>query len=218
MVSGILFDGSIGERGASRWGVLPGGGFAGHSTPGVGQKPEGEAGNGGGATPRSPHVVAYPGWKYGRVPGGVGVEPETEVVDAEAQTRVPLRVLVVDDSRVFVGTLRRLLQTLPGIEIAGVATSGEEAVDLAEQLHPDLVLMDLAMPGMDGLKASEALDKLPARPVIIIMSIHDLPRYRRAARAAGADAFVTKSDLFSQLEPLIRHLLSGARGGDDTSP
>ena len=121
---------------------------------------------------------------------------------------IPLRLLIVDDSLVFLGAVRRLLETLPGIEVAGFATSGRDALELVDRVHPDAVLTDLAMPKMDGLQMARLLAMRPKKPTIVIMSVHDLPGYREAARAAGADAFITKSDLINQIQPLLRRLLN----------
>jgi CheY-like chemotaxis protein len=138
-------------------------------------------------------------------------EPKPE--DPETETLIPIRLLIVDDSLVFLGTLRRLMETLPGIELVGLATSARDALELVDLMHPDVVLTDLAMPEMDGLQMARLLAIRPDKPMIVIMSIHDLPGYRKAARSAGADAFITKSDLINQIQPLLRQLLSQSKPG-----
>jgi CheY-like chemotaxis protein len=147
----------------------------------------------------------------GPLPEIAGNEPD--MVDDEAEALIPLRLLLVDDSQLFLGTLRRLLDTLSSIVVVGLAASGQEALELVDRLKPDVMLMDLAMPEMDGLEVTRRLAARAERPTIIMMSVHDLPTYRKATRKAGADAFVTKSDLVSQLEPLMRHLLNQFRSG-----
>jgi CheY-like chemotaxis protein len=148
---------------------------------------------------------------HGRLPEIARNEPDTG--DAEAETFIPLRLLLVDDSQLFLGTLQRLLDTLPSVVVVGLATSGREALELVDRLRPDIVLTDLAMPEMDGLELARRLAARPERPMIIMMSIGDLPTDRQATREAGADAFVTKPDLVNQLEPLMRHLLNHYRSG-----
>jgi CheY-like chemotaxis protein len=107
---------------------------------------------------------------------------------------------------------------MPGVNVIAAATSGREALDLVDELKPDVVLTDLAMPEMDGLELTRRLAALPESPAIIMMSNHDQMTYRNATREAGADAFVTKSDLINQLGPLVRHLLDRFRsGGSDAS-
>ena len=138
-------------------------------------------------------------------------EPKPE--DPGAETLIPIRLLIVDDSLVFLGTLRRLMETLPGIEVVGSATSATDALGLVDLVHPEVVLTDLAMPEMDGLQMTRLLALRPGKPMIVIMSIHDLPGYRKAARSAGADAFITKSDLINQIQPMLRQLLSQSKPG-----
>lgn len=137
----------------------------------------------------------------------------TDTGDAEAETFIPLRLLLVDDSRLFLDTLQHFLDTLPSVVVVGLANSGREALELVDRLKPDIVLTDLNMPEMDGLELARRLAARPERPTIIIMSLGDLPIHRRATREAGADAFVTKPDLVNQLEPLMRHLLHHFRSG-----
>ena len=119
-----------------------------------------------------------------------------------------LRLLIVDDSLVFLGALRRSFETVPDIDVVGITTSGLDALELVDRTHPDAVLTDLAMPRMDGLQTARLLAMRPGKPIIVIMSVHDLPGYRKAAQAAGADAFITKSDLINQIQPLLKNLLS----------
>ncbi|HEX3450698.1 MAG TPA: response regulator [Isosphaeraceae bacterium] len=133
-------------------------------------------------------------------------ERELAPVDPEADTLIPIRLMIVDNSLVFLGTLRRLLETTPGIEVVGSATSGRDALELVDRVHPDAVLTDLAMPELDGLQMARLLAVRSGKPIVVIMSIHNLTSYRQAARAAGADAFITKSDLVNRIQPLLRHL------------
>lgn len=114
-----------------------------------------------------------------------------------------LRAVVVDDNPGILKTASRLLAKLPTIELVGQATSGHEAIEVVEQLHPDLVLMDLSMPGMDGLEATRRLILKDGAPKIIIMSVHDMPEYRAAAEAAGAIFFVNKAALVDELSTLV---------------
>jgi CheY-like chemotaxis protein len=163
-------------------------------------------------TERQPTQVVEPNtWSVNLHAGPHDAEPET--VDSEEATRIPLRLVLVDDSPIFLGTLRRLLDTLPDIDVVASSTSGRDALELLDWSSPDVLLMDLAMPDMDGLEVSRRIRDRAERPKIIIMSIHDLPRYRVEARTAGADAFITKSDLVNQLQPLMRHLLDQADAG-----
>ncbi len=117
-----------------------------------------------------------------------------------------VRVLLVDDSPEFLESAARFLSTDPWIEIVGRALSGSDALAQAARLHPDLVLMDLAMPGMNGLEAARQIRTQPDPPRIVIVTMYDSPEYRVAAEAEGAEGFVTKPEFGTRLLPLIRTL------------
>ena len=129
----------------------------------------------------------------------------------------PLRVIVVDDNPTLLRSVVRLLVAMPDVEVIGQATSGLGALELAAQLRPDLLLIDVAMPTMDGLEATRRLSIQPGAPTILLMSVHDLVEYRDAARAAGAHDFLTKSRIAEDLAPMIQSLLL-KRSGDESGP
>ncbi len=115
----------------------------------------------------------------------------------------PLRIFLVDDHSGFLGALAQFLAGDPRIEIVGQANSGTVALQRIAQVSPDLVLLDLSMPDLNGLEVTRQLKRLPHAPRVIILTIHDLPQYRKAAQAAGADGFVSKAGFGAQLRPLI---------------
>lgn len=119
---------------------------------------------------------------------------------------IPISTLIVDDSPSFLQSAVRFLSMDNGIDIVGLALSGQEAIDQAEQLQPDLVLMDLAMPGMNGLEATRVLKSGLKPPRVVILTLHDTVEYRTAACEANADGFVAKSDFGAKLLPLIETL------------
>lgn len=122
-----------------------------------------------------------------------------------------IRVLVVDDSAQMVRLLSTFLETLAGIEVVGTASDGIGALQQAESLSPDLILMDLQMPRLGGLEATRQLRKqFPAIRVIIVTS-HDTEEARKASLAAGANAYVAKDRLKRDLTVEISHLF-GATG------
>jgi CheY-like chemotaxis protein len=82
----------------------------------------------------------------------------------------PKRVLLVDDNQDFLKAAKRFLRTVPGLELVGQATSGEQALELTAALHPDLVLMDFAMPGMNGPAATLRIKQQPNAPKVIILT------------------------------------------------
>lgn len=118
----------------------------------------------------------------------------------------PIRVLMVDDSFEFLEALGRYLSADSAIEIVGNLQSANDAVEQVAVLKPDLILMDLAMPGMNGLEATRLVKRQPAAPRIILLTLYDNSEYRSAASAAHADGYVVKSDLRGMLLPLIHSL------------
>ena len=114
-----------------------------------------------------------------------------------------IRILLVDDSIHFIESARRFLSEELGVSVVGSALSGLEAVEKVAQLNPDLVLMDVSMPGMDGLEATQQIKARPKPPVVFILTLYDTPKYRDAAHRAGADGFIPKADFGEKLLPLI---------------
>jgi two-component system response regulator NreC len=119
-----------------------------------------------------------------------------------------VRVLLVDDNERFLVSIGRYLASLRDLDIitAGKAMSGEEAIKLSAQLKPDLILMDLTMPRLNGLAATRVIKQKADAPRVIILTIHDSDEYKKAAREAGADGFVTKSEFAETLVPLVLSL------------
>src|SRR5262245_48622931 len=93
-----------------------------------------------------------------------------------------LRVLVVDDNREFLISVERLLGEDPRVEVVGRARSGREALEAIDSLRPDLVLMDLAMPEISGLEATNRVKRQPNPPYVVIMTCHNSKEYQAAAR------------------------------------
>jgi DNA-binding NarL/FixJ family response regulator len=118
------------------------------------------------------------------------------------------RILLVDDNQTFLDAAVRALTIDPRIEVIGSALSGQEGVELVTQRQPDLVLMDVAMPGMNGMEATRLIKAQPNAPRVVILTSHDLSHYRTAAKAVGADSFISKADFDSQFFPLLETLLT----------
>jgi two-component system response regulator AlgR len=142
---------------------------------------------------------------------------DLDIFTSAAATMRLRRILVVDDSPIFLAAVESLLAAAEGIEVVGTAGSGREALDRVAELEPDLVLMDLAMPGMNGLEAASHLAVPPGRPQVVIMTAHDEKAYRTAALKAGADGFLRKEELEDHLLPLIRTLLPECDGDGDAT-
>jgi len=120
----------------------------------------------------------------------------------------PVSVLLVDDNPLFLRIINRFLreQHQSEVEVVGAATGGREALTLAKELRPQVILIDLAMPDLPGLKAIPQLRSLLPEAVIIALTILDNHIYRAAARTAGADDFISKASLHTDLLPAIHRI------------
>jgi DNA-binding NarL/FixJ family response regulator len=114
--------------------------------------------------------------------------------DAAADETVAVTVLIVDDHPSFRASARSLLEA-EGYEVVGEAENGETAVDAARELHPDLVLLDVQLPGIDGFAVADQLRRLEDPPVVILTSSRDGADYGRCIGDCGAHGFVPKADL-----------------------
>jgi DNA-binding NarL/FixJ family response regulator len=106
-------------------------------------------------------------------------------------------IVVVDDEPAFLDVARSLLSQLPGVTVVGTATSGEQALELYSSLRPEVVIMDVQMPGMSGFEVARRLIRQGAAVRVLMMSAHDEPQYEAIARAAGAEGFMTKKAFLS---------------------
>jgi len=119
---------------------------------------------------------------------------------------VSLRVVVADDSSESRALLRAMLDTVDGVDVVGAAADGAQAVDLVARQHPDLVLLDIAMPVMDGLEAAAAIRASDPDTKIAMYSAYNRARMRPAALAAGADEYVEKAATTNGLLEQIQRL------------
>ena len=115
-----------------------------------------------------------------------------------------IRVLLVDDQPVVRRGLRVRFQLEPDMQVIGEASTGSEALTLAQILTPDVVLMDIEMPDMDGIEATVALRTVVPQSIVVILSIHTDRQTRMKAQAAGAVAFVEKRGTTDILLAAIR--------------
>jgi pilus assembly protein CpaE len=137
------------------------------------------------------------------------------------ENRGKIRVLVVDDISETRENLRKLLYFEDDIEIAGMAASGREGIELAKQLQPDVVLMDINMPGMDGITASEAITSQAPNVQIVMMSVQGEADYLRRSMLAGAREFLIKPFTSEELITSIRRvyqLTAARRAAIPTAP
>ena len=119
-----------------------------------------------------------------------------------------VRVLLVDDHNVVRAGLKALLESTGRVDVVGEASTGEEAIDRARMLEPDIVIMDLAMPGMGGVQATRHITGLGLEARILVLTIHDEDEFLVPALNAGAAGFLNKSvadtDLMGAIEAIVR--------------
>lgn len=104
-----------------------------------------------------------------------------------------VRVLLVDDQVPFLRAMTAVVEETDGFEVVGDASSGEESLLAAAELRPDLVLMDVNLPGIDGLEATRRLQACPSPPVVLLLSTYDEDAGAHFVVESGASAYVTKS-------------------------
>jgi DNA-binding NarL/FixJ family response regulator len=128
---------------------------------------------------------------------------------------VTIRVLLVDDQSLLRKGFRMILEDEAGIQVVGEASDGEEAVAMATQLHPDVILMDVRMPGTDGIEATTRIIAAGSTSRVLILTTFDLDEYAFAGLRAGASGFLLKD---VPVEELIGAIQVVARGDAVVSP
>jgi DNA-binding NarL/FixJ family response regulator len=127
----------------------------------------------------------------------------------------PTRVLIVDDHQLTRAGLAAVLGSDPELAIVGEASNGREAVELARSLQPDLVLMDIRMPDMDGLAATRLIKQHNPRTSVLLLSMFDEPDFLVEAVDVGAAGYVLKDATVDELQRAVREVLSGGFPIDD---
>lgn len=115
--------------------------------------------------------------------------------ESVARRPAPVRVLAVDDQEVFRRTARTLIAATPGFVQVGEASCGAEALELAAELHPDFVLVDVRMPGMDGIETARRLAEREPRALVVLTSVDELPEDAGSPDARMTAPYVRKQDL-----------------------
>lgn len=121
----------------------------------------------------------------------------------------PIRVLLADDHTLVRAGVRGLLQGLQGIEVVGEAGDGHEALRLVEALRPDVVLLDVGMPGLNGLEVAGRLATLDPSIRVIILSMHTSEEYVLRALRAGCAGYLLKASAVAELEVAVRAVVRG---------
>jgi two-component system, NarL family, invasion response regulator UvrY len=124
------------------------------------------------------------------------VKPASKRVhDAPTDHPRAVRVLAVDDQPIFLRAAQQLIADTPGFEQVGEASSGPEALEMTAALDPDLVLLDVRMPGMDGIETARRIVALDARAVVVLISLEETPELPASLATVGAAVHLRKQDL-----------------------
>jgi len=120
-----------------------------------------------------------------------------------------LRILVADDHELVRRGIRGLLRARPGWTVVGEAMNGREAVEKANRLKPDVVILDISMPDLDGLQATRRIREVVPTTKVVVLTMHDSDQMVRRVLHAGALGYVLKSDLATQLVKAVKYVSAG---------
>jgi DNA-binding NarL/FixJ family response regulator len=121
------------------------------------------------------------------------------------------RILLVDDHALVRAGIRALLETLPQVEVVGETGDGLEAVRLARELAPDAMLLDITLPGLNGLEVATRVARLGLATQVLVLSMHASPEYAARAFAAGAAGYLNKDAAFDELAAALEAIGAGRR-------
>ena len=121
-----------------------------------------------------------------------------------------IRVLIVDDHKLVLKSIENLLQREPDIEVVGTAENGRTAIQMAQAEEPDVIIMDVSMPELDGIRAAGEINALGISTQIIMLSMHHSSALVQQARKNGASGYIIKQQANSDLIPTIRAVINGA--------
>lgn len=136
------------------------------------------------------------------------LKPQADLLSKDSK----VRVLIVDDNPILREGLKSVLSQSSNFDIVGEAANGLEAIDSVEKFHPDLVLMDLSMPELDGIGATKEIKKKWPETKILIFTMYNSPEYLTASENAGADGYVTKDSSQAEFIQSIQETLDGKQG------
>ncbi len=122
-----------------------------------------------------------------------------------------IKIVITEDHTILRDGLRMLLSSNPDFEVVGEAQDGLEAIRLVETCKPDLVLMDLSMPGMNGIRAIQEIKKQNPSTKILVLTVHKTEEYILTTLKAGADGYILKDSTRSELMLALENIFSGRR-------
>lgn len=121
-------------------------------------------------------------------------------IEQSTDVQMCVRILVVDDNKALRNAVGRLIKCVPGLEVCGEAENGREAIQRTIDLQPDVVLMDIAMPDLNGLEATRKLRKVAPRAEVLVFTEHESMHAMQAAIDAGARGYLAKSHAASLVD------------------
>src|SRR5512137_1042565 len=134
----------------------------------------------------------------------ITVDPGRGARNALGRNRMNTKVMIVDDHKMFRDGLRGLINAEPGMEVVGEAVDGKEAIEAARRLSPDVVIMDISMPGMNGIEAMRQVIHNSPKIKVIMLSMYSSGPLVQSVLAAGASGYVMKGSDFAELSAAIR--------------
>jgi two-component system, chemotaxis family, protein-glutamate methylesterase/glutaminase len=137
------------------------------------------------------------------------IQPPVAAGSEEGAVALPIRTIVIDDHQIVLEGLRALLQAEPDIAVVASAGDGASAIRLSEELSPDVIVMDIHMPGLDGIAATRRILSRPEAPRIVALSAQSDRRSVGGVLAAGASAYVSKQRAFGDLVDAIHAVMAG---------
>lgn len=120
-----------------------------------------------------------------------------------------VRILIADDHEIVRQGIRRVLEAKPEWDICGEAANGQEAVRMAQELTPDVIIMDVTMPVMSGFEAADEISRLPINSRVLFFTMHDSGSMAGSVRRSGAQGYVVKSRAALDLIQALERLLNG---------
>lgn len=124
-------------------------------------------------------------------------------------SRDPYRILIVDDAPAVRESLGWLVENEPDLTVVGSVSNGSDALQQTVRLKPELVILDIELPDMDGFSVTRRLKAMPNPPLVVLLSVHGDPVSRQRGSEAGCDAFVEKGQGWHALLAVLREALAG---------
>lgn len=119
------------------------------------------------------------------------------------------KILIVEDHEGMRNSLRQWISTVfQDCEVRDAGT-GEDAVQLCKELKPDVVVMDIKLPGINGILATKQIKRMFPEIQVVMLTVYDIPAFQAEAAGSGASAFISKNNMYKELIPVIRKLISG---------